>query len=42
MQRIRDSELEILNLMREDRTRLEQETANLEEALRRIQTGKKK
>jgi hypothetical protein len=42
MQRIRDSELEILNLMREDRTRLEQENANMEEALRKIQAGKNK
>jgi hypothetical protein len=28
--------------MREDRTRLEQENANMEEALRKIQAGKKK
>jgi hypothetical protein len=36
LERIRESELEILELMRQDRERLERENANMEEALCQI------
>jgi diadenosine tetraphosphate (Ap4A) HIT family hydrolase len=41
LRRIRDSEQEYLTLMEQERARLERETANMEEALRRIRAKKK-
>jgi hypothetical protein len=41
LRRIRDSEQEYLDLMRQESERLERENANMEEALRRIHAKKK-
>jgi len=42
LRRIRESEQEYLTLMQEEHARLERETANMEEALRRIRAIEQK